>query len=282
MVEGSKIDWAAHSNDAAGIITELIAFDNAVGAALEFARKCGNTAIVVLADHGTGGPSIGRNGWQGGTTMKALFDAVSQFKKTAPGMVEILNATPPDRVKSEFARHTSIDLDDQELESILNSRDYKMNENPQASASTLQSNIVRIMNRRTPFGFTTGGHTGEEVFLAVYHPSNYRPTGFTTNIQINEYLQRIMKLPTSLTELSDKLFAKHGDALAGLNYEIIAPEDDFPTLTATKGNNALEIKAFSSVAYVNGNPVDLGSVAVYIDRNQTFYLPADVVKITGL
>ena len=286
MVEGSKIDWAAHSNDAIGVITELIAFDKAVGAALEFAKNCGNTAVIVLADHGTGGLSVGRNGWSGGSTLKAMFGAVSLFKKTAPGLVEILNETPANDVKTVFSKYTNIELNDRELESILQSRDYKMNTNPHVEAGlpapTLQNNIIRIKNQRTPFGFTTGGHTGEEVFLAVYHPKNDRPTGHITNIQVNEYLHRIMALPTSLLELSDKLFAKHTDVLAGLNYRIITSDSDFPTLTVTKGKNTLTVKAFGSVAYLNGKPIDLGSVTVYIDRNETFYLPADIVKMTGL
>jgi len=282
MVEGSKVDWAAHSNDAVGVITEFLAFDDAVGEALAFAKKCGKTAVIVLADHGTGGFSIGRFGWRGRLTLKAMFDAVSQYQKTAPGMVEILKDSPPDKIKDDFAKYANFELRDTEFESILQSRDYRFNENAHETDPTLQYNIIRIMNSRTPFGFTTGTHTGEEVFLAVYHPKNYRPTGFTTNIEINDYLQRIMGLPTPLSELTQKLFAKHTDVLANLNFEISIPDDDFPTLTVTKDNNTLTVKAFSSVAYLNGKAIDLGSVTVYIDRNKTFYIPVDFVKRAGL
>ena len=41
MVEGSLVDWAAHANDAAGIIHEFLAFDAAVGAVMDFARRDG-------------------------------------------------------------------------------------------------------------------------------------------------------------------------------------------------------------------------------------------------
>ncbi len=57
-IEGSQIDWAGHSNDSEGIITEMIDFDKAVGKVLDFAEKDGNTLVIVTADHETGGYSI--------------------------------------------------------------------------------------------------------------------------------------------------------------------------------------------------------------------------------
>lgn len=55
MVEGSQIDWGAHDNDAPAVIAETIDFDDAVGAALDFAERDGRTLVVVTADHETGG-----------------------------------------------------------------------------------------------------------------------------------------------------------------------------------------------------------------------------------
>lgn len=39
MVEGSKVDWAAHANDPIGIISDVLAFDDAVKVAMDFAKK---------------------------------------------------------------------------------------------------------------------------------------------------------------------------------------------------------------------------------------------------
>ena len=58
MIEGSQIDWAGHGNDSDGIVAEMIDFDNAIGAVLEFAKQDGNTLVIVTADHETGGYSI--------------------------------------------------------------------------------------------------------------------------------------------------------------------------------------------------------------------------------
>jgi len=58
MIEGSQIDWGGHDNDAPYIVAEMVDFDNAVGKALQFASKNGETLVIVTADHETGGFGI--------------------------------------------------------------------------------------------------------------------------------------------------------------------------------------------------------------------------------
>jgi alkaline phosphatase len=58
MVEAGQIDWAAHDNDAVNLIGDAIACDKAVGVAAAFAEKNPNTLLIVVPDHGTGGPNL--------------------------------------------------------------------------------------------------------------------------------------------------------------------------------------------------------------------------------
>lgn len=58
MVEGSQIDWGGHANNTIYIVNEMLDFDRAVGKALEFASKDGETLIIVTADHETGGMAL--------------------------------------------------------------------------------------------------------------------------------------------------------------------------------------------------------------------------------
>ena len=62
MLEGALIDIASHANDAATMIHELIAFDEAVETALEFYRtRPEETLIVVTSDHETGDLALSAN-----------------------------------------------------------------------------------------------------------------------------------------------------------------------------------------------------------------------------
>ena len=65
MVEGGKIDWACHANDAAASIQDTLALDEAVAVAVNFYKKHSReTLIVVTGDHETGGMTIGFAGTQ--------------------------------------------------------------------------------------------------------------------------------------------------------------------------------------------------------------------------
>ncbi|BBD46704.1 Hypothetical protein PEIBARAKI_6697 [Petrimonas sp. IBARAKI] len=280
MVEGSQVDWAAHANDAVGMITEYLDFDDAVGEVMKFAEKDGNTAVIIMSDHGNSGFTIGSRDCPGydKLSIQQLFEAVSNYKLSANGIEAILINTKPENIKAEFKKYTGIDITEEELQTLLSSKNYKESDYTQVGTSNnMAHNIVNIMNSRTCFGFTTGGHTGEETLLASYHPQGDILRGNVRNVQVNKYLQKALGLDKSLQELSDEIFVKHTDVFAGQKYSVNRKDPEFPVLTVKKGRNTLEIKAFSSVGKLNGKPFDIGSVAVYMDKNDTFYLPKELV-----
>ena len=279
MVEGSQVDWAAHGNDPVGIITEYLAFDKAVGKAIEFAKKDGETAVVILSDHGNSGITIGKAECKGydKLTLEQLFGEVSKYKNTASGIEQKLINVKPEDMKAEFKKHTDIDLNDEELKSLLSSKNYKEGDYMEvANSPNMTNNIVKLMNSRMCFGFTTGGHTGEEVLLAAYHPDGDVPMGHLKNTEINDYLFKVSGLKTPLPEMTQRIFAKHNEVFAGLKYTIENKDTDIPVLVVENKKNTLRVPAFSSVATLNGKSFDLGSVTVYIDKNDTFYLPQDL------
>ncbi len=92
MVEGGKIDWACHANDAATSAYEMVAFDQAIGVAMEFAAKHPKeTLIVVTGDHDCGGLTLGF----AGTGYQSAFDVLGAsrisshvFSPKAMGMIQ--------------------------------------------------------------------------------------------------------------------------------------------------------------------------------------------------
>ena len=280
MVEGSQVDWAAHGNDPVGIITEYLAFDEAVGKAIEFAKKDGQTAVIILSDHGNSGITIGKAECKGydKLTLEQLFGEVSKYKNTASGIEQKLINVEPQDMRAEFKKHTDIDLTDDELKGLLSSKNYKEgNYMEVANSPNMTNNIVNLMNSRMCFGFTTGGHTGEEVLLAAYHPDGDVPMGHLKNTDINDYLFEVSGLKTPLSEMTQRIFAKHHEVFEGMKYTIENRDADIPVLVVIDKKNTLRIPAFSSVATLNGKSFDLGSVTVYIDKNDTFYLPSNLV-----
>ncbi|MCL2722410.1 MAG: alkaline phosphatase [Treponema sp.] len=69
MVEGGKIDWAGHANDAGAVIHDILALDASVKLALDFyERYPKETLIIMIGDHETGGMVLG---WAGTTPIPA-------------------------------------------------------------------------------------------------------------------------------------------------------------------------------------------------------------------
>lgn len=58
MLEGSQIDWACHDKNGPREVSEMLDFDQAIGAILEFAARDGETLVIVTADHETGGMTL--------------------------------------------------------------------------------------------------------------------------------------------------------------------------------------------------------------------------------
>jgi alkaline phosphatase len=58
MIEGSQIDWGGHAGDTDYIVSEMLDFDSTINKVLEFAKRDGNTLVIVTADHETGGFAV--------------------------------------------------------------------------------------------------------------------------------------------------------------------------------------------------------------------------------
>ncbi|MCF0228286.1 MAG: alkaline phosphatase [Parasporobacterium sp.] len=82
MVEGGKIDWACHANDAASTMADTKAFSDAVDAAVEFYNAHPDeTLIIVTGDHETGGMTIGYAGTNYDTFLQNLDNQKISFQK---------------------------------------------------------------------------------------------------------------------------------------------------------------------------------------------------------
>lgn len=82
MIEGSQIDWGGHAARTSYIVTEMLDFDKAIGEVLEFAKKDGNTLVIVTADHETGGFALIK-----GSKMNAIKGGFGDNKPDKSGSI---------------------------------------------------------------------------------------------------------------------------------------------------------------------------------------------------
>jgi alkaline phosphatase len=58
MIEGGRVDHAAHNCDPAGMLWDQLAFDDAIGTVFEFQQQHPETLVIITSDHGCGGPNL--------------------------------------------------------------------------------------------------------------------------------------------------------------------------------------------------------------------------------
>lgn len=176
MVEGGKIDWACHANDAATVIHEVRAFGSAVEVALEFYRKHPDeTLIVVTADHETGGMSLGNRSNHYTNHLALLSGQTVSREKLHTILLGLRSAAPRAsfiRVLDTLGKYTGLQL--AALSTIERDMLFKAYKTMFGSSVASQQTIygetdelarlaITILNRKAAIGWTTSSHSAEPV-----------------------------------------------------------------------------------------------------------------------
>lgn len=187
MVEGSQVDWAGHDNDIVGAMSEMEDFEKAYAAAIEFAKKDKHTLVIATADHSTGGFSIGADGiynWFG--------EPIAAAKRTPDFMAgKIAEGAAVEEVLSQYI---DLELTDAEISSVKDAA-------ATGKYGTIDNAIEAIFNNRSYTGWTTGGHTGEDVPVYAYGPSSEK---FAGNLDNTDHAKIIFDLLKANVEINDK------------------------------------------------------------------------------
>jgi len=183
MVEGSRIDHAAHGNDAAAHLHDILAFDEAVAAALDFARQDGQTLLVSTSDHETGGLSLGRN-----------VDGQAKYTWN-PEVIEKITASH-DRIGELLLEGTSLDVLVQEQFGIddLTEQERAVADSAYAArdGGALFAAFSEMVSRRVWVGWTSGGHTAVDVNLYAFGPGRDHFIGHHDNTVVGQRIAEIM------------------------------------------------------------------------------------------
>ena len=281
MVEGSQVDFAAHAKDPVGIVTEFLAFDRAVGVAVDFAKKDGNTTVVVLPDHGTSGVTLGKSGYSKGYRkgLKPAYEEMAGFKASADKLTELLRECDTTQIRSIFKEWTNIDLTDEEYRDIVENQDVKeVHYMAVTESRNLFAETAKIMTDRANFGYTSGSHTGEDVFFAAYHPKGQVPTGIITFAEVNKYICKAIGLKQTLEELSDEYYVDHTKVFEGKEYTVVE-DKDCPKLIVNHAGKELVIPGWRSYVTYGEKRYELPTNAVYMKTNKKFYIPKDILNI---
>lgn len=183
MVEGGRIDHAAHGNDPTGHLHDILAYDEAVAAALEFARRDGSTLVVSVADHETGGITVGRRVGDA-SHYDWNPDVLARVSASTERMRELAaeGADPADLL-AEFASIDSLGAEEQEMLRLAEEQDRY-----------IDRAFAEIISRRALIGWTTYGHTAVDVNTYAFGPGASRLAGHRDNADVGRILADLLGL----------------------------------------------------------------------------------------
>lgn len=267
FVEGSKPDWAAHVNDPIGMISDVLAFDEAVAKALQFAKKDGNTMLIAVADHGNSGISIGNTNTTKGyntTPVSSYIDPLKKSKMTLEGTTN--------KLKSDLSN-----VEDVAKLYGLDNLTYDEKERLKVAKKKIDIGPIftTILANRANIGFTTGGHTGEDVFLYSYGPK--KPSGLIKNTDVAKTMAKAMGF--NLEEVTNKLFVESESAFKQNGATVTIDKTDVanPVLIVKHNNVTAQLFVNKNIIRIKNKDYELRSVVV--ESNGKFYVPEEASRL---
>lgn len=179
MIEGGKIDWACHANDAATTIQEVLDFNSAAELVYDFYKKHPDeTLIVVTADHETGGLGIGN----GSSTLQTKLLSHQKVSHTelsrAVGNLRKNNAKASwEDLKSLLSVHTGlfagIEVNETDNKALHDAYQKSFVDHQNETAKSLYANddkiaalSIAILNRMGSIAWASNNHSA--AYAPVY------------------------------------------------------------------------------------------------------------------
>lgn len=222
MVEGGKIDWACHANDAGSTISDTLALDNGVKEAIKFYNEHPDeTLIIVTGDHETGGLTIGYAGTDYDTFLTnmtsqqisyAKFDEdyvdkyvenKTSFEDAMKDVQKLFGLTLPANAAS--AKDETLVLNDYEVERLKAAYETTLaggiGDDPSQAEYVMYGTynpfsvtVTHLLNNKSGINFASYAHTGLPVAVLAQGASADEFVGFYDNTDIYNKLAGLLSV----------------------------------------------------------------------------------------
>ncbi|RST61010.1 alkaline phosphatase [Siminovitchia terrae] len=263
FIEGSKVDFAGHKNDPVGMVSEVLAFDDAVKEALQFAKTDQNTLLIAVTDHGNSGLTMGNRQTDKTYPQTPPEQFTEPLKKASLSVTGALSQLKENRsnIKEVLKSYGLDDLSKAQIQQIKKEKD-------------IEKAMVQLMANRAHLGFTTRGHSGEDVFLYSYGGKGvlHKPQGLINNTDLPEYVIKHLNLPP-LSELTNRKFVPAQEHFVKMGYKtkIKINKNKQASFIAENNGRTIEYPANQNIRMVNGQKETLPGIVIY--NGKDFWIP---------
>jgi alkaline phosphatase len=187
QIEGGKVDWAAHANDAPALLYDQLDFDEAVGIALDFAARDGETLVIMTTDHGNANPGL------------FAADKFSRLYTTSRSNEWVLSQLSPDNTPGQVAdfieTYQGLQLKKEEIDALLKSYQETSADGLYGSTRLPNHLYARLQFPHTGIGWAGTGHSADHVELAMYGPGSENLPAYIENYKLHNFMLDAAHVP---------------------------------------------------------------------------------------
>jgi alkaline phosphatase len=183
MVEAGRIDHAAHHQDIAGVISDTLAFDEAIKVVYEFQKSHPDTLLIITADHETGGLVILPYSKTGdeyeGINLRAIFQINGSHEKRNK---ELGKDPSLEKIKEVIKKYYGIDLKEEEAKTIKENTMRRLD--PRHFHYDMDGSIAFVLRLYHRIGWATDSHSATPLLLWGIGPGSEKIKGWRHNTEL--------------------------------------------------------------------------------------------------
>lgn len=184
QIEGGRVDHAAHGNDAAGLIYDQIAFDDAVKVVMDYTEDRDDTLVILTTDHGNSNPGLSGMGSGYGDSpesLATLFDYKHSFEWMYDELGTGSLSASQIREVVEAATHTQITAEEAGMVEQAFQGNFQAPFQLRRGVGAVMSGVLANYNG---IYFMTTNHTADYVEIAAWGPGSDRIPTFVRNTDL--------------------------------------------------------------------------------------------------
>jgi alkaline phosphatase len=183
MIEGGRIDHAAHRNDAPGTVRDTLAFDEAVGVALEFQKRNPDTLLIVTADHETAGMSLIGHSKDSKEYVGMNLELIQKAEGSFELMQGELGKNPtPEKIKDVVKKYLAIEITDDEAKTVAADPIHKLD--PKNYSYSTVHTLAFVLRPYLRVGWGSQTHTASPLMAFGSGPGSEELVGFRHNTEL--------------------------------------------------------------------------------------------------
>lgn len=192
LVEGGRIDHAAHANDAAALVREMVEFDDAIAVCAEYGLGREDTLVIVTSDHANANPGLTKYGRDGDAAFARLVEAKHSFEWMFAEYGRRVQAGAPggaETIRAVVFEGTGIELTEAQAAMVAGAAEGRRDIDPFRSRSGVSSVLGSVLANHYGVAFISPNHASDFVLVSAMGPGSERLPTFGQNTEVCEVIR---------------------------------------------------------------------------------------------